>query len=241
MRGIGESLSDEERRDVFGPGIDVRAPRPADVLPGVLERLAHRRPVAMLVEDARTLGRPVDPGSHPLLRRRAGHSTASHRGTYRRDDPEVGRRHPLRVLLAELERLERVTHIRLQGFGPADQLEQLRGILGQEPGGELLRSVIERSDGNPFLTEVLAANAGRADLSPGLRALLHSRVAQLDDRAQAVVRMAAVGGRQIDHRLLAEVAGLPPADLNTGLRAAVDHHVIVTRSDSYEFRHAPLA
>ena len=56
-------------------------------------------------------------------------------------------------MLATVDRADRVRHIVLQPFGPADLTEQLRGILGHQPDATLVRTVIERSDGNPFLAE----------------------------------------------------------------------------------------
>ena len=54
--------------------------------------------------------------------------------------------------------------------------------------------------------------------------------------------MAAVAGRRVSHRLLAEVAGRPEADLERGLREAVGAGVLVADSTagSYAFRHALL-
>ena len=45
----------------------------------------------------------------------------------------------------------------------------------------------------------------------------------------------------MSHRLLAAVAGLGEAELDAGLRDAVEHHVLVpTDSGGYAFRHALL-
>ena len=66
--------------------------------------------------------------------------------TYRTDSLERG--NPIRGLLAELDRAERVEHLRLAPFGPGDVAEQLRGILGSQPPDWLVSSVLERSDGN---------------------------------------------------------------------------------------------
>ena len=55
---------------------------------------------------------------------------------------------------------------------------------------------------------------------------------------QAVVRIAAAGGRDVHHQLLAAAAGLPEPDLSDTLRDAVRQHVLVAVGDGYAFRHA---
>ena len=68
--------------------------------------------------------------------------------------------------------------------------------------------------------------------------MLLARIHALDPRAQAVVRIAAAGGRDVHHELLAAAAGLPEPDLSDVLRDAVRQHVLVAVGDGYAFRHA---
>ena len=72
--------------------------------------------------------------------------------------------------------------------------------------------------------------------------MLLARVQGLSEPAQQVLRVAAVAGRRVPHRLLAEVAGWPEADLERGLREAIGAGVLVADSTtgSYAFRHALL-
>jgi len=69
-----------------------------------------------------------------------------------------------------------------------------------------------------------------------------ARVQGLSEPAQRVLRLAAVAGRRVPHRLLAEVAGQPEAELEQGLREAVGAGVLTTdaATGSYAFRHALL-
>ena len=68
------------------------------------------------------------------------------------------------------------------------------------------------------------------------------RLEGLDDAAVTVVRAAAVAGRRVSHAALSAVVDLPPADLDSAVRDAVEGHVLVpSRDDFYEFRHALLA
>ena len=88
--------------------------------------------------------------------------------------------------------------------------------------------------------------AGRADagprLPPTLREILLAHVAEVPETATAVLRVAAVAGRRVEHELLAEVAGLPEDELLEGLRAAVGGHLLVVEIgdgvERYAFRHA---
>ncbi|GAB3941996.1 hypothetical protein GCM10027614_28270 [Micromonospora vulcania] len=62
---------------------------------------------------------------------------------------------------------------------------------------------------------------------------------RLPDPTQRVLRIAAAGGTRIAHHLLAEVAGLPEAELEDALRAAITAQLVVADPDGdYEFRHA---
>ncbi|HBF83852.1 MAG TPA: hypothetical protein DD420_29200, partial [Streptomyces sp.] len=69
-------------------------------------------------------------------------------GTYRADD--VHRRHPLRPLLAELDRLRTVGRIELDRFSRAEVGRQLTGILAVAPEAALVDEIFERTDGNAF-------------------------------------------------------------------------------------------
>ena len=64
----------------------------------------------------------------------------------------------------------------------------------------------------------------------------------MPETATAVLRVAAVAGRRVEHELLAEVAGLPEDELLEGLRAAVAGHLLVVEVgdgvERYAFRHA---
>ena len=78
--------------------------------------------------------------------------------TFRTD--ELSRRHPLRPLLAELERSGRAERVDLERFDRDDVAAQLHGILGEAPTPEVVEAVFARSDGNAFFTEELVAAGG---------------------------------------------------------------------------------
>jgi DNA-binding CsgD family transcriptional regulator/tetratricopeptide (TPR) repeat protein len=209
--------------------------RPAEALPAALRRRAAERPVVLVIEDVHW----ADRSTRDLITVLAGGRELPGVmlvATYRADGLERG--DPVRGLLAELDRAERVHHVRLAPFGPGDLTDQLRGILGRNPSESLVGAVLERSDGNPFFAEELAAVSGEGDIPPGLHELLLARLDRLDKGSQAVVRAAAVAGRRVGHRLLAAAVELPTEVVDAGLRAARQHHLLLVDEQGYAFRHA---
>jgi ATP/maltotriose-dependent transcriptional regulator MalT len=160
--------------------------------------------------------------------------------TYRSD--ELHRRHPLRPLLAELEREPRARRIDLPPLTRDELALQLRDILGELPDHDLVDRVYARSQGHPlFAEELLAAGLdGRGTLPPTLRDALMVRVERLSTAAQHVLRVIAVGQR-LDDELLAAVAELDRRALNEALREGVANHIVAVTADGhYGFRHALL-
>ncbi|MET9811850.1 MULTISPECIES: AAA family ATPase [unclassified Streptomyces] len=162
-------------------------------------------------------------------------------GTYRSDD--IHRRHPLRPLLAELDRLRTIRRLELARFTREEVGRQVAGILAHEPDPDQVDAIFERSDGNAFFVEELAVAAGegcRTGLTDSLRDLLLVRVEGLPETAQQVARIVAEGGSTVEHRLLAAVAGLAEDDLIEALRAAVNAGILTPApgGDGYRFRHS---
>jgi DNA-binding CsgD family transcriptional regulator/tetratricopeptide (TPR) repeat protein len=233
----------------FGP-VGVAAPqqtewaesRLLEAFLGFLSRLAERSPVLLIVEDLHW----ADPATRELL----GFLVQARRnipilvvGTLRSD--ELHRRHPLRPWLAELERGGRVERVELARLDRPRLAALVTAILGKPPGRDVIDDILARSDGNPFFAEELLAasqdGTGRR-LPPTLREILLARIAMIPETAAAVLDVAAVAGRRVEHDLLAEVSGLQDDVLFEGLRAAVGGYLLVVESDGsverYAFRHA---
>ena len=142
--------------------------------------------------------------------------------TYRSD--ELNRRHPLRPLIASWDRLRSVQHVELRRFEPEEVAAQLGAILGADPAAGLVYLVFDRSGGNAYLVEELAGlvrgGGDPADLPPSLADVLLSRVDALSPGAQRLLRTAAVAGRSVPDKLLAQVAGVGEAEFYAGLREA---------------------
>jgi len=165
---------------------------------------------------------------------------------YRTD--ELTRRHPLRPLLARLQRAAQVVPVPIRALDRSEVADLATAILGELPGTTLLDDVHVRSEGVPFFVEELLATADDTTgaLPDALADVLLTRVDDLPPDAQAVVRIAAAAGREVDHELLARIAAdrlsLPEHRLLQALRDAVAAQVLVVGADGlgYAFRHALL-
>ncbi|MFH8488811.1 helix-turn-helix transcriptional regulator [Streptomyces longisporoflavus] len=206
----------------------------------LLERLAAERPVVVALEDLHW----ADASTRHLLSYlfrtlRSGSLVVV--ATFRADD--IHRRHPLRPLLAELDRLRTVRRIELSRFSKGEVGQQMAGILSAEPAQSLVDDIFERSDGNAFFVEELAVashGGSCASLTDSLRDLLLVRVEELPEDGQRVAKIVAEGGSTVEYRLLAAVAGLAEDDLIEALRAAVGANILLPSpdGDGYRFRHS---
>ncbi|MEW2490615.1 AAA family ATPase [Streptomyces sp. NPDC048411] len=206
----------------------------------LLERISADRPVVFVLEDLHW----ADASTRHLLAYlfrtlRSGRLVVI--GTYRADD--IHRRHPLRPLLAELDRLRTVRRIELARFSHAEVRRQLTGILAATPEPALVDEIFERSDGNAFFVEELACSLEGGDsagLSDSLRDLLLVRVEALSEDAQKIARIIAEGGSTVEYELLAAVCGLAEDELIEALRGAVGANLLFTTGEGngYRFRHS---
>ena len=175
---------------------------PAGLHPLVLDRLAAAAataPILLIVEDVHWADRSTLE-LLAYLARRLGDERVLVVATYRSD--EVDRHERLRRFLADVATAARAQRLALDRLSRAQTREQLAGILGEAPPEPLLDAVFARAEGNPFFAEELiaAAREGAEGLPPTLRDMLLARIHALDPRAQAVVRIAAAGGRDVHHR-----------------------------------------
>jgi DNA-binding CsgD family transcriptional regulator len=161
--------------------------------------------------------------------------------SYRSD--ELHRTHPLRPLLAELDRIDWLELTELPRLSLRQCTELAARILGREPERALAESVYQRTEGNPLFVEALLSSGGgpgraRSHLPESLRDLLAASVQRLPEQTQEILRVASAGGGRVNHALLAAVTGLPGDTLSAALRPAVAGNVLVTDEEGYLFRHA---
>ncbi len=159
---------------------------------------------------------------------------------YRSD--ELHRRHPLKPVIADLERHASLDHIRLEPLGPAEVAAQVAGILGVAPEPARLDRVVRLADGNPFHVEELLSLDSDRWLPPSLREVLGARLDQLDEGSRRIVQEASVIGRQVGMDLLTVVSEAGAADVAAGVRQAVDARILVPAEDGrrHRFRHTLL-
>ncbi|MGE5617476.1 MAG: helix-turn-helix transcriptional regulator [Candidatus Woesearchaeota archaeon] len=205
----------------------------------LLDCLSERRPVTLILEDMHWADRSTRTFVSFLarsLRQEAMLVVLS----YRAD--ELHRRHPLRPLLTELDRLESVRSIELEPFNREELSEVLADILDETPGEGLVNRLYARSEGNPlFIEELLAAGLdGRGAAPDSLRDAFMLRIERLSPEAQRAARTIAVG-RRLSERVISEVSGLESTVLQPALREALAEHVLSTDEEGrFRFRHALL-
>ena len=210
---------------------------------GLLAELAAAGPVLLVLEDLHW----ADASTRDLvtfLSRMLHRERVALIGTYRTDD--LHRRHPLRPVVAELLRLPGVIAVDLAPLDPSALAEHLTAAAHGRIGATELNDIVARAEGNAYYAEELLAASVSGDrpeqsLPAGLAALLLSRVEQLSDAAQQVLRAAAVAGRKADDELVQAASGLVSAEYEAAVREAVTHQLLVPDgTEGYVFRHALL-
>ncbi len=203
----------------------------------LLEQLADRSPVLLVIEDAHWADRSTRDLLAFLIRNQQALDGLLIVVSYRSD--ELHRTHPLRPLLAELDRVSWVHRMELGLLSRPDTGELATRLLGHQPGADLLAAVYRRTEGNPLFVEALL---GQGELGSGLpeslRDLLVASVRRLPEDTQDVVRVASAAGERTGHALLAAVTGLDLAGLARVLRPAVAANVLLVDEDGFVFRHA---
>jgi predicted ATPase/DNA-binding CsgD family transcriptional regulator len=211
---------------------------------GLLAELAAAAPVLLVLEDLHW----ADASTRDLvtfLSRMLHRERVALIGTYRTDD--LHRRHPLRPVVAELLRLPSVVAVDLAPLDPSALAEHLTAAAKGRIDATELNDIVARAEGNAYYAEELLAasladdRAEHSALPAGLAALLLSRVEQLSDATQQVLRAAAVAGRRADDELVRAASGLQVAEYEGAVREAVTHQLLVPDgTEGYVFRHALL-
>lgn len=216
---------------------------------GVVEALAAvgtaEHPLLLVLEDLHW----ADASSRDVLRFVVSRLRDQHVllvASYRTDD--LHRRHPWRPVAAELVRHPRVLRMDLPPFTEGELREFATAVAGGPLPEQALRTVLDRSEGNAYFAEELVESGADGALPWSLADVLRSRLEVLDPQVQLLARVASAAGRRVTEPLLrAAVAahGDPslaaPGALDTALREAVAHHVLVGDGWHIAFRHALLA
>jgi DNA-binding CsgD family transcriptional regulator len=141
---------------------------------------------------------------------------------------EVGRDHPLTVVLGDLATLPGVVRMQV----PALTASGVQQLLDQAASALDADEVYQRTGGNPFyVTEVLATSA--ADVPATVRDAVLARVSRLSPAGRDVVAAAAVLGLRADAGLVSRVSRRPLVAVDE----CVHHGVLVADGDTVGFRH----
>ena len=205
----------------FEAAIRAEAPREA-VLGSLLAALARRnRDLVLLLDDLHW----ADEATLDALRfvgRRIETTRALVVGTFR--DDEVGRQHPLRVVVGDLATSHAVRRLPLARLSEAAVAELARGTALD--GVELHR----RTGGNPFYVTEVVASAPEV-IPATVRDAILARAARLTPAGRATLDAAAVIGPRVDAGLLGQV--VPAADAED----CVANGLLQGDGRGYAFRH----
>ncbi len=210
-----------------------------EALVELLELLCERSPVTLILEDMHWADRSTRTFVS-FLARSLRQEAMLVVLTYRTD--ELHRRHPLRALLSELDRLEPVRSLELKPLDRSELGLVLADILDAPPDDALIDRLYQRSEGNPLYTEELLAAGldGRGAAPESLREAFMLRIERLSPDAQRAARAVAVG-RRLNEVVISEVTGIERGALQEALREAVAEHVVSADEEGrFQFRHALL-
>jgi GNAT superfamily N-acetyltransferase len=201
---------------------------------GLLENLADQQPVMLVIEDVHWADRSSRELLTFLARNLQAPSPLLMVVSYRTND--LGHGHPMRSLLAELERLPWVQRVDLPPLSRREVVAQARAILGGLGSAAMIEEVVRRADGIPLFVEMLLDSGGQ--LPGSLADLLLVQAGRLPEGTQRVLGAAAIAGAWFGQRLLEAATGLDEMPLSEALRPAVAAGVLVTADEGYRFRHA---
>src|ERR1700735_1425649 len=149
----------------------------------LLEQLAERDQVVLVIEDAHWADRSTRDLLAFLIRNQRALDGLLIVVIYRSD--ELHRSHPLRPLLAELDRIGWVTRMELGRLSSPDTGELVARLLRRGPGEEVRETGYRRTEGNPLFVEALLSEGELGSgLPESLRDLLVAGVRRLPEDTQ---------------------------------------------------------
>ena len=207
-----------------------------ELLLTLLETLAEKQPVVLIIEDLHWADRATG-DLLSFVARNLRDAAVLLVVTFRSDGLHGD--DLLRRLLAGLERMDGVTRLELERLSRDQVAAQIEGILGRPAAPSVISAVHQRGGGNPLFTEALVSRDGAisAELPWTLRELLLATVKDLPEQTRQLLRTAAVGGSWVGHALLRVVSGSDDTGLTSALRPAVAADLLVSDRDGYTFRH----
>ncbi len=156
----------------------------------------------------------------------------SHRSDEPAADPSAHR------MLETISAHRQVRRIELGRLVESDVATLFEQETGHPPAADELRTLLQRSGGNPFFASELIEAGQLQELPPRLQDVLMLRAATLGTDGRAVVSAVAVLGRPVGQQLLDAIAGLSQDQVLTGVAECVTAGILlVDRQQRYAFRH----
>lgn len=206
----------------------------AEAIERLLEELSAHSQVVLVLEDLHW----ADAATLDLLKTLAPTLRGSHvtlMATYRTD--YVGRGHPLRAVVGELERSRTVSFVDVDRLNIEGVSELAQELSGGTLTADQIDTILSRSEGVPFFVEELIRLRDRP-LPATLRDVVLARYEQLSPAARQAVGVVSVGGMHLDDDTLQRACRTDPSDLVRAVREAIAEGIVTSDGDGYTFRHA---
>jgi class 3 adenylate cyclase/tetratricopeptide (TPR) repeat protein len=217
-----------------------------DSVASLLRAIAEQHPLILVLDDLHWADVPTLLLLRHVVRATEGSSLLI-LGTYRQT--EVDEAHPLGQAIAELRRARALATVTLGGLGEGEVAELVASQLTGAAPATVARSLVERTQGNPFFVEEILRDVGPdGDVSDALtripdsvKDLLLRRLRRLDEGCKRLLTIAAVAGHEFALDVLELVAGGAAEEIAEGLEPAIAAQVIHESSTAvgqYSFAHA---
>lgn len=252
---LRESLPDQPGAE--GDAAEAARLRLFEEIAATFAQIARRCPLLVVLDDLHWGDRPTMLLLSHLLRS-PDPAALTVVTPYR--ESELAPAHPLRELMAELDRDGRLARLTLDGLDEEATGSLLAAVLDAPPGPDLIRSIAADSGGNPFFIEQVArhllatdalerhsdgfafrAGASAASVPVTVRELIRGRVERLGKATAEALEAAAVCGQVFSPRIIADASRLGLMDTLEALEAADSAQLIrpvAQHADQWTFAHA---
>ncbi|HEY3238481.1 MAG TPA: AAA family ATPase, partial [Acidimicrobiia bacterium] len=227
---------------------------------GLLQSVAQWRPVLLVLDDLHWATKPTLLLLKHLIRS-SDPMALLVVGTYR--DSDIGPRHPLTDVLAELHREPGVERLALRGLSGDEAVAMMANLAGHDLDGPelaLAHAVHAEADGSPlFMWELLRHFRDRGELRQegdrwtfrgelagipdSVREVIGHRLSRLPEPVDRLLALGAVIGPEFDVAVLSPLAGVERSVVLDGLAAARQAAVVKEVEGSpgrFTFAHAVI-
>ena len=218
-----------------------------DAVSQFFRSIARRQPVVVILDDIHW----ADESSLLLLQYVTQHIDSSRIviGTTLREH-DVDRARLLNDVFADVSRLPWTNHLQLHGLAEREVKSLAKLLSGRTPPAELVSSVWQSTDGNPFYVVELLRLIASNDWSDGgsdwhvqhlpvpdtVRLVLRQRLRRVPPDSLALLEVGAVIGRQFSLSLVAAAVDQPSAGVAEHVGASINAGILEATSTPGEFQ-----